>query len=55
MDDFDGEALPVGQVMIELHLFDDNNVGFKRFYDWYSASPPCQTWAHADKDQVGKA
>ncbi|KAI9815409.1 MAG: hypothetical protein M1832_005479 [Thelocarpon impressellum] len=35
MDDFEGQDLPIGQIMIEIHLFDDENVGFGRFYDWW--------------------
>lgn len=38
MNDFDtspDSTLPIGQVMIELHLMDDKNVSFRRFYDWW--------------------
>ncbi|KAI9822029.1 MAG: hypothetical protein M1832_003201 [Thelocarpon impressellum] len=35
MDDFQGGPLPIGQIMIELHLNDDKAVSFKRFYDWW--------------------
>lgn len=38
MDDFADDplgTLPIGQVMIELHLSDDKNVGFNRFYKWW--------------------
>lgn len=36
MDDFESsKVLPVGQVMIELHLMDDTNVNFKRFMAWW--------------------
>ncbi len=31
----DKHALPVGQVMIELHLVDDKNVNFERFMGWW--------------------
>ena len=34
MNDFQGRPLPIGQVMIELHLVDDKNVNFTRIYDW---------------------
>lgn len=30
-----GGVMPVGQVMIELHLVDDRNVGFERFMKWW--------------------
>lgn len=36
MDAFKTEkTLPVGQVMIELHLVDDKNVDFERFSKWW--------------------
>ena len=35
MDISQGGPLPIGQVMIELHLVDDMNVGFKRLHDWW--------------------
>ncbi|KAI9681227.1 MAG: hypothetical protein M1817_002509 [Caeruleum heppii] len=35
MDDFENKPLPIGQLMIELHLFDDENVNFERFYRWW--------------------
>jgi hypothetical protein len=30
-----GGVMPVGQIMIELHLVDDQNVGFERFMKWW--------------------
>lgn len=30
-----GGVMPIGQVMIELHLVDDKNVGFERFMKWW--------------------
>jgi Methyltransferase FkbM domain len=35
MNDFEGQELPIGQVMIELHLVDDQHVNFKVFMDWW--------------------
>jgi hypothetical protein len=36
MDAFESEKrLPIGQVMIELHLVDDEHVGFERFSKWW--------------------
>ena len=34
-DDFEGQNMPIGQVMIELHLVDDEHVNFSRFVNWW--------------------
>lgn len=33
VDAFEGHDLPVGQFMVEIHLF--NNLGAKQYLDWY--------------------
>ncbi|KAI9669526.1 MAG: hypothetical protein M1817_004645 [Caeruleum heppii] len=36
MDDFEGSTLPIGQIMIEIHLqAEDSQYGWKGFFDWW--------------------